>query len=535
MMKERMNIRRFFRQLWTSFPAAALLCAALAGLMIGMDWLYDGSTMQLAEKALQACICGLCLSVLGSLMSRRYGWPRWLCWMYAGVGIGFSLLLKTEYSMTYWGVCAAAVALCFYYANGRDKRAKRLAQIGGCFFSSFGLSFCLFMALMLCFYAVSALFFADNYRISDHLINLAFVLSFLLAAPWLFLGRLPGEEEDTESRGGFRRVTANLFLPFYLVLVGILLGYILMILIRWQMPVGQMNGLALTAMSLYTVFHLTLTGEENRISRWFIRWGAWLMLPVIAVQQVGVWMRFDAYGLTPARYAGMLVTLLLVLAVGWGLVRKRANWFFAGAAALALMLFVSPVNVNQTARWNQEARLRGALNACGMLDASGKILPNAQADAEQQRIIISAADYLRWLDDVPEGSFTHAFQQQMVSDSGRMSNLELFGFQQESEYSWETLTAQGTDSSTAVNVSGFRYAEWYSSTVDFDDEAEMNGLIVPAQQLMAAADWEQEKLLQEEFPLADGRVLRLTRLVLSKENEQPHSMRVQGWLLTPEE
>lgn len=535
-MKERLNLRTFFRKLWTSFSAAAVLSAAITVLLIAQDCLpgMENAVKEYTEIAVRACAGGLCFAVLGSLMSRYYGMPRWLGWAAAAAGIAFSLVIK-ENDDIYLGVCLAAAAMCFYYASGREKRTQRLAQIGGCFLSSLGLAICLFAALMLCSYAMEALFLSNRSRVGSVLFSISVYSSFLLAAPWLFLGRLPQESDDAESRNGFRKITANLFLPCYLVLTGILLCYIATILVRWEMPVGQMNGLALTAMTLYAGFHLTLTGEENRISAFFKRWGAWLMLPVLAVQQVGVWMRYDAYGLTPARYAGMAITLLLALSVLWGLLRKRADWFFAGAAVLVLVLLVSPLNVENVARYDQEKRLKTALEACGMLDEYGKIIPNPDADEENQRIILSASEYLRWLEDVPEESFTAALKQQAFEGGKRVSDELLFGFPDDAKLGWETYYAYGTDSRNAVDVSGFRYAEWYDETADFENQAEGNALIVPAQQLMDAADWKAEALLQKAFMLEDGRVFRPTRLVLTYEDGVQDSIRIQGWILTPEE
>ena len=535
-MKELISPRVFFRRLWTGFPAAAVLSAVITALLMIQDCVlgYEGTAVHCVETAVQACSVGLCMAVLGSLISRHHGKMRWLGWAAAGAGIVISLLFREEEDLCL-GLCMAAAAMCFHYACGKDKPAQRLAQIVGCFLSSLGLAVCLFAALALCCYAVEALFLPDHSRAGGILISLSFYLSFLLAAPWLFLGRLPQENDDAESRNGFRKITANLFLPCYLVLTGILLGYIATILVRWEMPVGQMNGLALTAMTLYAGFHLTLTGEENRISAFFKRWGAWLMLPVLAVQQVGVWMRYNAYGLTPARYAGMAITLLLALSVLWGLLRKRADWFFAGAAVLALVLLVSPFNVENVARFDQEKRLKTALEACGMLDETGRIIPNAEADEEHQRVILSASDYLRWLDDVPEDSFTASLKLQAFEDDVRVSDEVLFGFPDDAKLGWETYDANGTDSRNAVDVSGFRYAEWYDATADFGEQAELDLLVVPAEQLMETADWKAETILRKEFILEDGRVFRATRLVLSYEDGVQKSIRVQGWLLTPEE
>ena len=246
-------------------------------------------------------------------------------------------------------------------------------------------------------------------------------------------------------------------------------------------------------------------------------------------------MRCEAYGLTPARYAGILVTLLLALTVFWGLLRKRADWFFAGAAVLALVLLVSPFNTEDVARLDQEKRLKTALEACGMLDETGGIIPNPEADEEQQRIILSASEYLCWVEDAPEDSFTAALKLQAFEDGARVSDEVLFGFTDDAKSGWETYYARGTDTRDAVDVSGFRYAQWYDETADFDNPAETDHLIVDAQKLMDAADWETETLLLTEFLLEDGRVFRLTRLVLTCNRGIQDSLRVQGWILTPEE
>lgn len=536
-MKERLNIRGFLARLWSNFAPSALLCVAFSGLMVAWDWIpYEKQQLSnLMNRCTMAALMGIGFATLACLLEKRFALKKWLGWAAAAAGMLLGGILWQEGGATaYWGIWIAALLLCVHFACGREHRPQRLGQIAGCAFSSFGLALCLELAIQLCLTAVSALFLADAWRIQNDLNTLAMCLCFLLVMPWLFLGRLPDGETPSENRGGFRKMAANLFLPVYLVFLAILLCYILLIALRWEMPVGQMNWLGLTALALYVMLHLCLTGEENRLARWFTRWGAWLLPPVAVVQQIGVWMRYDAYGITPNRYLGMVITLLLMLVVLWGLLRKRADWFWIGAAITVLLLTISPVNMNQVARWNQEARLKKSLVQCGMLDVSAqRIIANPDASPEHQEKILSAADYLYDLENVPAGSFTAFYQQQKKQDGHFVTNQELFGFGYTDGSATKTYHISGTDSADAVRVEGFRYAEWYSCDYSLDDGDSEDTLGLSANDLLNCADFASETLLKEELLLKDGRTLRICKLSLWERDGQPTKLKLQGWLLTP--
>ncbi len=535
-MKDKLNLRGFFKRLWSDFSAATVLTVVIAALLYAMDWCSLGSNEAPAwmQQAMKCCVGGLFLGVTGSMVSRYYGKMKWLCWPFAAVGCGLSLLLAQNAPNAWAGILIAAACMCLHIGIGRQHTQKRLSQICGCFLSSAGLACCLFAALLLCSYAVSALFLAEGSNVGGQLMTLSALVSYVVAAPWLFLGRLPAEEDDPNDRTAFRKCFAHLFLPIYLVLAGILLAYIALIIVRWEMPVGRMNGLGLIAMSLYALFTLALNGDENRFCRLFKRFGAWLMLPVLVVQQTGVWIRVQAYGLTPLRYIGLWITLLLALTVVCGVFGKKPRLFFVGAAVVALVVFASPINMYDVPRMDQEMRLKNALEACDMLDENGTIIPNPQADEVQKARILSAADYLSHQKNVPENSFAHTYQTQMYTEGMYRSHMEIFGFDKVEE-DWTYMVARGTDNSERVNVAGFSYAEWYGGYAELTEQTESNSSPVTAAQLLAAADWEQEVLLQQDFLLEDGRTFRVAELLYSQYGSKEGSLYVAGWLLTPEE
>ena len=219
-------------------------------------------------------------------------------------------------------------------------------------------------------------------------------MSSLLAAPFLLFSFLPGEETPREKYAGFRKVLAFVVLPACLLLLAVLLGYIVTIILMWKLPVGQMNPFAMTALGMFAGLHLLLTGEENRLSRFFVRHGAWMLLPVIVVQAIAVYIRIDAYGLTQARILGLAFTAACMIPVAAAFLNRYGRAFFIVAAVLLFILAATPLNTGTLARWNQEARLYGALAHAGMLDEGGTIRPNADAPEEDRVVIWSSASYL---------------------------------------------------------------------------------------------------------------------------------------------
>ena len=407
--------------------------------------------------------------------------------------------------------------------------------------------------------------------------------SFLIFAPWMFLGGLPDEDTPSDKRLGFRTFNARVLLPLSLALMAVLLAYVCKIVLTWTMPVGTMNSFALAALTLFTFFHLTLTGEENRISAWFIKWGGWMMLPVLLAQQVGVWIRVEAYGLTEARIYGMALTLLCAGVVMTALFHKRANWFFPAAAVLMLLFISSPVNAATLARLDQESRLEAALTRNNMFAGDGSIIPNADAAADDRRIIYDSAEYLDGI-EAPVGSLTHQLQSQLTDENGNVQTWDkdfkyiLFGFVDPSTVSgsfhWDF---KGSATQGEVNTKGYDYAEWFSKSLYSSDSGSFDSylsfdtselyhqllrtetpFIFPDMSVLVTLNGEtldlrpllsdvvettvvhetSERtfdLVNDEATLPSGRILRITSIsVYYSSYSESTSLSLTGWILTPE-
>ena len=492
MKKLKLKPGQLLQNLWRAYAVPAALAAVLCVLGVVetcMDVRFDTPEYKLLTRMVESCWLGLFLATAVCTLVKPGKLNYVLSAVAAAVGIALAMLLPYEV-MLHGGLAMAALALCFHGVSRKDASAIRLNQVIGWGFATLGLTLVLWGALSVIVLAVFSLFFSGaSYTAENIAYSVVMYLCLNLFAPWMFLGGLPTEDTPTDVRGAFRKFNARVLLPLSLLLMAVLLAYVAKIVVSWTMPVGTVNGFALAALCLFTFFHLTLTGEENKIARFFKNWCAWLMLPVLIAQQVGVWLRISAYGLTTARIAGIVVTLLCAGTVVTALLKKRANWFFVTAAAAAFVFISTPISAQNLARMDQESRLEAALLRNQMIAEDGSIVANANADEADQEIIWSAMNYLLY-EDIPEDSIVMQMRSQLaeLDDKDEQDNdgypwysraakQKLLGFAESTSGSnSQYWTITGGADHAELDVSGYTYAKWiaineYESRDKTDDSA----------------------------------------------------------------
>jgi len=602
-MKKRIRLKpgQIITDLWQRFAPSALICLLFFAAALTRDIVHSFADISFIRQFntvsdyFFACpAMALLFATTASCLCERCAWPKWIAWPVAAVGAGAGALfvwMKNPADIPL-GVVLCCLALCLHSVSGKEHPAVRISQVCGWFFVCLGISIVLELSLMLCATAFFSLLFRASSPLVDSIIPYA---CFLVFAPWLFLGGLPKEETPLDARVGFRKFTYVVLLPLYLLLLGILLTYIAKIAITLTMPVGEMNGYGIAALTLFVFFHLMLSGDENRLSGWFKNWCGLLLVPIVAVQGIGVWMRVSAYGLTETRVLGLIWTLLCIAVVLTSLFRKRANWFFLVAGALSILIFCTPLTAKNAAVWNQEARLRTALNANGMLDEQGAIIANPNAAPEDQEIIYSAVNYL-YNQTARAGSLTAQLQSQIKTLRGEDETLDtdavislakaktyLLGFeepQEEDEDDWyrHLFEFTGTASPTQLTTRGYDYAAWISvrqnhpsasgvilensslhyGSVDIDaltaalETAFANGtpvrLTKPVPFILFGEEADLAPLLNgiqmgelksrlpsDRLTLPSGKVFHLYNITVCSYADSTSSgyIRVEGWLLTP--
>ena len=236
-------------------------------------------------------------------------------------------------------------------------------------------SILLSLGLILCVAAFWALIVTDA---DGWLPETTYLFSGLIAyGGWglaAFLGALPNTNARYEFPAATQKLLLYLFFPVYLLLLIVLYLYVGKIIGAGEMPVGTMNWYASFALLGFAFFFGTLAVQErlSLFSR-FLKWGLLLFLPILAIQIYGVWLRYEAYGLTTLRYTSMICTFCGIYALAVAFLRRKPQQVYLCAAILALIFSLTPLNVVDVPLRSQEARLSRILTENNLIQ-NGKFI-----------------------------------------------------------------------------------------------------------------------------------------------------------------
>lgn len=292
-------------------------------------------------------------------------------------GAGISLALMA--GITAW--------LTYYAGESAFNRlfCGALQAFGIAVISDISLSIC---AMALQFLLQLPLFFSALYEV-------IFYVSFLAVGWNVFLSSVPVQGHPAVPSKPFGSVMAYVVVPIYGVLLAILYIYIAMILFKGEMPVGKMNWFASIALLVYVFCYLTCSGYDRH--PWLLRyrrWGGLLLIPVVAVQLWGVYIRHAAYGLTELRYLSMVCTAFGIAVILAALRRISGTWLFVLASVIILAVSVTPLNILDLPYRSQETRLLTMLETKGILQ-NGTISAAADLSDEDKEEIYSTYCYVK--------------------------------------------------------------------------------------------------------------------------------------------
>ncbi len=203
------------------------------------------------------------------------------------------------------------------------------------------------------------------------------VLTGLLLASWLFLGRIPhGEEKHDRTpvdSGFLNAVMRFLFLPLVGLYIIVLYIYAIQILIKWELPNGWVSwlvvasvvGLVIIEFGLYPVRKAQGKKSDNFIARYL----PVIILPLLLLMTVGIVRRFSDYGITINRlylitlngwFYFVCITLFLTKA-------RRINWITISFALIFLLTSAFPINYFSITRNYMDCKIRQALYSTDMI------------------------------------------------------------------------------------------------------------------------------------------------------------------------
>lgn len=391
------------RRLWQRFPEAALLNL--------VHLLYQGGFLLLYSAAdvdedwffwTERLISLLLVAVAAELWrERRPEWQpgrwRWKIWgMLAVWGLvfeagtrclqGFEEAMFHLVSPCFW----FCLLLYFMLPKAKEGQSLQLRNCAGAMATALALGFLVAFLLGICLAAVEALLLEFPEEV--HIFLLGVVP--LTCAINVFLCLAPrGGENPASGEHSVSRIVTGLIFPCYLVLLLILYLYIGKIILQQEMPIGAMNLYASLALLGYGCFYFFWNDIRQHWFVQFMRWGLVLFLPILVVQFYGIWIRYEAYGLTTLRYLSMIFTAYGILLLIARRLQKEIRCLLLVAAVLMVIFSLSPLNVMRVPLHNQEARLIGLLEQEGLY-VEGRIALTHPVSPERAPAVKSCVDYI---------------------------------------------------------------------------------------------------------------------------------------------
>ena len=352
----------------------------------------------------------------------------------AGSYFLWQMMPMTSYFVMYLGGVIFCLPCLSVYVLWTKEAKGLFPHIFGSFWKASGIGLLTFLLGSICLLSVDNLLLHVFWGWWYVLFSFSSVLSLLL-----FLSYLPQTGEEKRSPMLFF-LLQRIFMPVYIAILGILYIYIGKIIVAGTMPVGKMNWYASFAVAVYCLFYFCLHEEDNKRSRLFLRFGALALFPVMIVQAWGIYIRFDAYGLTTARYASMVCNFFGFLTVLSALCRNSARFLFLLAGFLGILCSLTPLNIIDVPAKDQWTRLDKVLSAYDMRKGN-EIIMAEQMTKEDKENLRSAYWYLAY----DPGRWKYPVVEMMKKDKDLRSLLNIY--REDSHIDlfnrWETIPVDG--------------------------------------------------------------------------------------------
>ncbi len=198
------------------------------------------------------------------------------------------------------------------------------------------------------------------------------VLTGLLLASWLFLGRIPSGEEKHDrtpvDSGFLNAVMRFLFLPLVGLYIVVLYIYAIQILVKWELPDGWVSWLVTASMLGLIIIEFGLypvrKAQEKKSDNFIARYLPVIILPLLMLMTVGIVRRFSDYGITINRL--YLITLNLwfyfVCITLFVTKARRINWITISFALIFLLTSAFPINYFSITHDYMKSHIEKAMN-----------------------------------------------------------------------------------------------------------------------------------------------------------------------------
>lgn len=184
----------------------------------------------------------------------------------------------------------------------------------------------------------------------------------LVISPLICCALLDGASNADRSKGGkLLQIVFDYILSSALVIYAVILyGYIIRIMIKWELPEGGVAYLVLAFLCVAMICYMFRLLVENRHFEWFYRAFPAIAVPPLVLLWIGIFRRVGEYGLTDTRFYLLVLSALVTLFIAM-LVKERSRRFqlmaLIMAAVAVLFTFIPGVSSNDFGIRSQMSRL----------------------------------------------------------------------------------------------------------------------------------------------------------------------------------
>ncbi len=216
-----------------------------------------------------------------------------------------------------------------------------------------GLTYCfgaiIFIGLFMSIWAIQNLFDIDITELYEY----SGVFCYVLFAPLYFLANIPdkiAKHNEEIALGKILKILALYILtPIAAIYAAILYVYLFKIIAIWKLPEGSVSYMVSSLMGLGLLIITLLYPARFSLCRY----SGLVMLPLLALMSIGIFRRFDDYGLTIHRgyvlllniwFYGICIYLFITKA-------QRIKWIVISFAAIALLVSIGPWSVPSVTKY----------------------------------------------------------------------------------------------------------------------------------------------------------------------------------------
>ena len=361
--------------------------------------------------------------------------------------------------MAYLGIMVAMFTVIVYFSDTREIANTFSYIFKNVMFNGFVCGI-VWAGIALCIFAFTTLLFEFTWQTTEkiHFMVAAFIWIVLFLN--LSLSAIPKKEDEALNIPNvFKLIVVYVMLPVYLLLIAILCAYLVRILIMWHFPAGQINWFASFASLFFVFFMFTLRQyEDHKLAKIFVKFGGFVLMPIIVTQFLGMYLRISAYGLTTARYVSLILNIFALLFAAVSIIRggRYVKHMLLAMTATALLITITPLNALDVPVRNQAARLTTVLETNQML-IDGEIIQNADISQEDKIKITSAWQYLR-----RTSANTPAVFDLYTSTPPATAFYQIFGFVQQFEGCDNIIRNWGNFHHTYASIDVEAYREFRS-------------------------------------------------------------------------